>query len=159
MWRTFLILWIAGAVLARAGSGAVEPPPAEGRIKKVLPHLFDARSQHTVSPSLFDRDAYQALLRGHPERVTGIGYDVRWTARYAGERPLTVRLELLGIYEGKVPRQRLIEQTFSGRSSWRQWTRLELRGADYKEFGKITAWRVTLWAGDEMLDEYKSFLW
>ena len=37
------------------------------KIAKVLPQLLDDQGRHTVSPSLYGRDAYQALLREHPE--------------------------------------------------------------------------------------------
>jgi hypothetical protein len=32
-------------------------------------------------------------------------------------------------------------------------------GENYKNFGELVAWRVTLWAGDQLLGEQKSFLW
>jgi hypothetical protein len=43
--------------------------------------------------------------------------------------------------------------------TFRQWTSLTLGGDDYKNFGSVVAWRVTLWRGGELLDEKKSFLW
>jgi hypothetical protein len=84
---------------------------------------------------------------------------VYWKASRAEGRNLTVRLELRGLYEGKVPRETKMEKTYDGRKSIREWTGLELTGSAYLEFGKITAWRATLWSGDELLDEYTSFLW
>jgi hypothetical protein len=39
------------------------------------------------------------------------------------------------------------------------WERLTLAGEKYHEFGEITAWRVTLWVGDQLIGEQKSFLW
>ena len=39
------------------------------------------------------------------------------------------------------------------------WTKFELVGAEYKDFGRVTAWRATLWEGDRLLSEQKSFLW
>ena len=128
-------------------------------MKKVLPHLLDKKGCHHVSPSLFDRDAYQAQLRRNPDRVSGIRYDMHWKARRAEGLKLTVRLELRGLYEGKFPRETTLEKTYDGRASIREWTGLELTGNAYVEFGTITAWRATLWAGEELLDEYTSFLW
>jgi hypothetical protein len=32
-------------------------PAAEGRVIKVLPHLFDSQGRHSLSPSLYERDA------------------------------------------------------------------------------------------------------
>ena len=34
-----------------------------GKISKVLPHWLDLQGRHTLSPSLLERDAYQAKLR------------------------------------------------------------------------------------------------
>jgi hypothetical protein len=34
-----------------------------------------------------------------------------------------------------------------------------MAGDDYKKFGNVVAWRVTLWADDRMLGEQESFLW
>jgi len=36
---------------------------------------------------------------------------------------------------------------------------LPLDGADFKRIGEVTAWRATLWDGDKMIGEQKSFLW
>lgn len=112
-----------------------------------------------MSPSLFDRDAYQAYLRNYPEEVSGIRYDVLWKAKRGANQKLTVRIELRGMYDEQTPRTKTIETTLEGRDSIRRWTGLELSGEDYTRFGKITAWRATLWCNGEMLDEYKSFLW
>lgn len=155
----FQCLLVLGAVLTAAAPAHAGPRAVEGRVKKVLPHLLDKQGRHTVSPSLFDRDAYQALLRKNPDKVSGIRYDVRWKARRATSRQLTVRVELRGLFNGKVPREMTLEETFDGRASIREWTGLELTGEAYTQFGKITAWRVTLWSDGVMLDEYKSFLW
>ena len=40
-----------------------------------------------------------------------------------------------------------------------RWNGIALTGEDYKAFGEVTAWRVTLWDGETMLAEQKSFLW
>jgi hypothetical protein len=39
------------------------------------------------------------------------------------------------------------------------WTGITLGGSQYTEFGEVTAWRVTLWDGPQLLSELKSFLW
>jgi len=159
MARVFLIFLAVGAMLNAVACAQAAPGEIGGQVRKVLPHLLDKAGQHTVSPSLFDRDAYQAQLRDHPDQASGIRYDVRWTAHQAKARPLTVRVELRGLYEGKIPRLATLEKTVEGRDRVRAWTRLELTGEAYARFGKITAWRATLWSGDQLLDEYKSFLW
>ena len=39
------------------------------------------------------------------------------------------------------------------------WTYVPFAGEDYRQSGRVTAWRVTLWDGDRLLSEQKSFLW
>src|SRR5439155_1231097 len=41
---------------------------AEAKIYKVLPTFIDKEGRHSLSPSLYERDAYQAQLRKHPEQ-------------------------------------------------------------------------------------------
>src|SRR6266576_74175 len=66
------------------------------RISKVLPHLVDKKGRHSVSPSLFERDAYQGWLRHHPEEVSTLRYDFQWKGDVASSDPITVRLETRG---------------------------------------------------------------
>ena len=151
MRRSVLVLWLC---LAVAGSAAA----AEGRVLKVLPHLMDLEGRHTLSPSLFERDAYQAFLRQHPTNVSGVRFDVHWKAR--GERfaPLKLRIEIRGAATDHLPGKAVLETALQpGRFS--RWTSLPLKGEDYARFGQITAWRATLWEGDQLLSELKSFLW
>jgi len=32
-------------------------------------------------------------------------------------------------------------------------------GEEYQKFGELVAWRVTLWDGDTVIGQEKSFLW
>lgn len=156
MCRAFLSLLLGAVAVFAVSASASEPT---GKIAKVLPLLLDLQGRHTVSPSLFDRDAYQAELRKHPEKCSGIRYDVLWQAYGAKQQPLTLRVELKGLFGEKVFKSTKIESQVTASSSTRRWTGLSLVGEDFKAFGKITAWRATLWSGDRMLDEQKSFLW
>jgi hypothetical protein len=54
------MLWLAG--LCWLGL-ALPAPAATGRLMKVLPEYLDAKGLTSLSPSLFERDAYQAILR------------------------------------------------------------------------------------------------
>src|SRR5207249_4815919 len=45
---------------------------AAGRVVKVLPQFLDLKGRNTLSPSLYERDAYQAVLRRHPEQRSGM---------------------------------------------------------------------------------------
>ena len=54
---------------------------ATGRVIKVLPHFLDLQGRAALSPSLYDRDAYQAVLRDHPEKRSGLRFDMQWKTK------------------------------------------------------------------------------
>src|SRR6185295_856093 len=113
---------------------ALSVPAATGRVMKVLPHFLDQAGRHTLSPSLYDRDAYQAVLRQHPEQRSGIRFDVQWKAHGAASTPLKLRVELRGVAHGDAPRQFVLEEEI--KPAWlSHWSSLPLAGEDYKNFG------------------------
>jgi hypothetical protein len=133
---------------------------ATGRVIKVLPFYLDLQGRHTRSPSLFERDVYQAYLLQNPEKRSGIMYDVHWKSKGKADAPLRLQVELRGIAEGNFPRQTVLEQAVqSGGGLFGRWTGLVLSGEKYRQFGEVTAWRATLWEGDRLLGEAASFLW
>jgi hypothetical protein len=137
---------------------ALTASASSGKIVKVLPHFLDAKGRHALSPSLFDRDAYQAQLRAHPEQRSAIRYDIRWRARPSWGA-VKLKLELRGITEGKTRRERTLEKIVDSGEGGSGWAGLALTGDEYRAFGEVIAWRVTLWDGDTLLSEQKSFLW
>jgi len=135
-------------------------PAATGRVLKVLPHYLDASGKHTVSPSLYDRDAYQYQLREQPQRRGGMRFDIHWKTKGAAYAPLRLILELRGVAQGSLPKQLVLASPAEGGRGWfGRWTPITLTAAEYKHIGEVTAWRVTLWEGNELLSEQKSFLW
>jgi hypothetical protein len=129
-----------------------------GRIVKVLPLFLDLKGHDAVSPSLFDRDAYQAYLRAHTNEVSAVRFDFLLQVKNPSVEKYKLRVELRGVGEGGKPTQTVLEQEAAPRLL-RRWNSLTLGGADYKNFGSLIAWRATLWRGDELLSEQKSFLW
>ena len=151
--RTLLILLFSLGLFLPADAA-----DSAGRVIKVLPLFLDREARDAKSPSLFDRDAYQAYLRNHATEVSAIRYDVQWKAEKNPAAKFKVRLELRGIGDAGVPKLKTLEaEVVPGTFS--QWTELTLGGDDYKKFGTAVAWRVTLWSGDRQLSEEKSFLW
>lgn len=132
---------------------------AGGQVLKVLPHYLDLKGRHTLSPSLYDRDAYQAQLRQHPEQRSGVRFDVQWKAGSEVGKTLKLRVELRGMAKGDLPRRTVLEKEIRSRSRWSHWAGVPLTGEDYKAFGEVTAWRVTLLDGETVLSEQQSFLW
>ena len=129
---------------------------AAPKLMKVLPQYLDREGRHTVSPSLYDRDAYQAHLRRHPEERSGIQFAIQWKAR--NSTPLMLRVDMRGALD-KQPTTALLEAPVQHRGVFSNWSSPKLAGTHYKEFGELLAWRATLWDGGQQVAEMKSFLW
>ena len=125
MRRFFVALLLFGSLSATFASGTVT-----GRVVKVLPLFLDLKGHDAVSPSLFDRDAYQAHLRLHTNEISAIRIDVLWKASKAGPDQLKLRVELRGVAAGGLPRQLTLEQAVTP-GFFSRWTPLTLSGADY----------------------------
>jgi hypothetical protein len=147
------ILLLLGSLAAVNATDAMT-----GHIVKVLPLFLNLNGQDALSPSLYDRDAYQVYLRVHTNEVSAIRFDVLWSTSNADNTNLTLRLELRGIGQNGVPRLSTLEQAVTSHY-FRHWTSLPLAGDEYKNFGEVVAWRATLWSGPKLLSEQKSFLW
>jgi len=147
--RLFCIVLCAGAAA----------DAATGKVIKVLPHLRDLEGRHMLTPSLYDRDAYQVYLRQHPEKRSGLQFDVQWKARGTAAEPLKLRIELRGTAHGNLPPVTTLERDVKPGGWFSHWISVPLTGNDYKAFGDVTAWRVTLWEGTRLLSEQRSFLW
>lgn len=139
-------MWLAMAV--------AEAAPA--RIVKVLPQYLDREGRVALSPSLLERDAYQALLRAQPQRRGGLRFVVQWRGRAAG--PLTLRVELRGVRTNQ-PTTAVLEAPVPPGRWFSRWATAQLAGPDYEALGELRAWRVTLWQGTTLVSEQKSFLW
>jgi hypothetical protein len=132
---------------------------AEGKVYKVLPQFLDLKGRASLSPSLYDRDAYQDKLRRKPAERSGYCFQIQWKAKVPETEPLKLKVEIRGIAEGDVPKEITLELPVRQRHWYSHWAKITLGGNDYKTFGEVTAWRVTLWDGDQLLSEQKSFLW
>ncbi len=133
---------------------------ASGSLLKVLPEFLDLKGRNSVSPSLYERDVYQATLRQHPDRQSGIRFYIEWKSKKPVWEPLLARVELRGIAEGRLPRQAVLERSVPNPGGpLSHWTDITLSGDAYKNFGTVTAWRVTLWEGQTLIGKEQSFLW
>jgi len=153
MRRLLVMLLLLGSLSAASAADAVK-----GSVVKVLPLLLDLKGRAALSPSLFDRDAYQAYLRQHPNEVSAIRFDVLWSVSHADKADLKLRLELRGTGPDSLPRATTLEVKVTPHF-FRHWTSLTLADADLKNFGSVTSWNATLWSGDQRIAGQKSFLW
>jgi hypothetical protein len=149
----FLCGGLTALSLSLAGCATRSAAPA---LVKVLPHHLDAQGRSALSPSLFDRDAYQAQLRKDANRRGGLRFDVQWRA--PREDGLVLQVEVRGVVSNRVTQARLHGPLPAG-GRFSQWSELVLDGARYRELGEMTAWRATLWQGTNLLSEQHSFLW
>ncbi|MDB6031890.1 MAG: hypothetical protein JWM16_2228 [Verrucomicrobiales bacterium] len=148
------VRWCFLAVLL---GGVSSPAYAAGdKIMKVLPQYLDLQGRNSLSPSLYDRDAYQSRLRRRPEDRSGMQFQIQWKARTI--EPLKLRLETRGTKGGETTAITL-EAPVRHAAGFNKWTELTLKGDDYSKLGDLNAWRVSLWDGDKLLAEQKSFLW
>jgi hypothetical protein len=153
MRRFLTCLFLAGVFASALADDAVT-----GRVVKVLPLFLDLKGRDAVSPSLYDRDAYQFYLRQRTNEISAVRFDVLWKASNVAGAKLKLRVELRGVGEHGLPRETALEAEVAPKV-FRHWTSLTLGGADYKKFGALVAWRATLWNDGRLLGEQKSFLW
>ncbi len=131
---------------------------ADPKIIKVLPHYLDLQGRYSLSPSLYERDAYQALLRKSPDQRSALRFAIQWKARGNGPSKLTLRLELR-TRENFLLKPLVLEEAVKRRRWFGSWSALTVSGDEFKQMGELLAWRATLWDGAKLLAEQKSFLW
>jgi len=131
---------------------------ATGRVMKVLPHFLDLKGRHALSPSLYERDAYQSFLRQNPGQRSGVRFDIHWRVRTKPATNLKLKVEIRGIAEGNLPSEKVLEKDVKA-GAGSHWTRITLDGENFRAIGEVTAWRVSLMEGDQLIAEQKSFLW
>jgi hypothetical protein len=148
-WLAMLCLMTATALTAGA---------AEGKVIKALPEFLDAKGRSAVSPSLYDRDAYQAYLRKHPAERTGLRLSVQWKAAGVDWSRVRLRAELRGVL-GNAFHSTTLELPVKNGGFLGNWTEFNIEGDDFKKFGELAAWRVSLWEGDQQLATQQSFMW
>jgi hypothetical protein len=150
-WLMALLCW--GMVLGATAEAA------EGKVLKVLPQFLDKDGKHALTPSLYDRDAYQAILRKNPALRSTLRFAVEWQAKVPASESLKLRVEMRGAPGTDLAKETSVEMPLPQHHWFSHWAYVVLSKEQYKAFGDVTAWRVTLWDGDQLLSEQKSFLW
>jgi len=130
----------------------------EGKVVKVLPQLLDEHGRQTLSPSLYERDAYQFTLHKNPKLRAGARLVVQWKAKKVDWAKLRLRAEMRCLL-GDDLHTVTMEEPAVKNGHFSSWSEFRIEGADYKTFGQIVAWRVTLFEGDHQINQLESFLW
>jgi hypothetical protein len=130
----------------------------EGRVIKVLPQLLDSQGRHALSPSLYERDAYQFILRKTPTKQAGLQLAVQWKAKNVDWTKLKLRAEMRGLV-GDTLQSITVEEPARKSGHFSNWAELKIEGETFRAFGRLMAWRVTLLEGEQELGQMQSFLW
>ena len=128
-----------------------------GNLLKVLPQYLDLQGRASLSPSLYERDAYQAQLLAKPEQRSGLVFNVQWKSKNTAN--LKVYVEARGVVRNSKLQTFVWEKSVTRHGWFSQWEKISVPASQYKELETLTAWRVTLWDGTKLLSEQKSFLW
>ncbi len=128
------------------------------RVIKVLPHYLDLKGRHTLSPSLYERDAYQVQLRNNPDQVSTIRFDINWSARGIKEDNLKMKIEVRGS-ETSTGEIVVIEESNLKKGFLESWAKIKADREAYKKIGKVVSWKVTIFDGDTEIAHSQSFLW
>lgn len=131
---------------------------APARVLKVLPYRLDLKGRQSLSPSLYERDAYQAWLRDHPKEISGLRVDVNWKGSPGKRIPVRLKLELRTPKSDPVTPLTVDMEAKPDRFG-STWTKVLLSNDLLQGAHEVVAWRVSLWDGDRLLAEQKSFLW
>jgi hypothetical protein len=129
----------------------------EARIIKVLPQLLDLQGRNALSPSLFDRDAYQQKLLQNPEAVSALRFEVQYKTREI-KGPLRLRIEMRGS-KTALGQRHTFETDVKPGGFFSKWGRLELDRATSDKLGSLIAWRASLLQDGEVIATRESFLW
>lgn len=129
-----------------------------GRVAKVLPQYLDLQGRASLSPSLYERDAYQAWLVKYPGQRGGLVFNILWRAGESGG--LKIRVEARGAApSAQLAKTFVWEKSVVRKNFFSRWEKITVPDDDFKNIATLTAWRVTLWDGDQQIGEQKSFLW
>jgi hypothetical protein len=153
--RRYCIWLTTGCLLALAAQNVAA---ANGKIFKALPQFLDKKGQASLSPSLLERDAYQFYLRRNPANRLALQLAVQWKASDVDWSKMKLRAELRGVL-GHDLNTTTLESPVQKGGFFAPWTYFKIGGDDYKKFGELVAWRVTLWEGDKQIASEQSFLW
>src|SRR5216684_6679888 len=119
MRRKFFPLLICGLLAFHCPAIA-----ATEKIIKVLPQFLDAKGRRSLSPSLYERDAYQAFLRANPGKCSGLAYNVEWNSK--GATAPKLRVELRGTPQGDKPKELALEKSVAPGGGFGKWTAVRL---------------------------------
>lgn len=147
-----LRLWTAVLLLS-----ALSALAGEARIIKVLPQLVDKRGRNALTPSLFDRDAYQLHLRQNPSEISALRFEIQYKAKGI-EGPVLLRLEVRGS-KNTVGTRYVFETEVPTGGYFAKWGQVPIDRETSDKIGSVVAWRASLVKDGTVLGYQESLLW
>lgn len=155
---SFLIITcLSGMLIPSLRADEVSTPGFE--VLKVNHEFIDSSGYTKEEPGdLINRARYQSMIR-NTDKVRGIRFFIHWKAPNNDGRRLAVKLEARGYDAGsernsmEVITRRIEDVDSSG------WISVDIDADRYKQFGKLMAWKVSLWSGNELKSSRYSFTW
>ncbi|MEX2581128.1 MAG: hypothetical protein WD342_18865 [Verrucomicrobiales bacterium] len=144
-----LLLLLSGC--ATQGGGPVT-------ITKVNPYHLQTGSIAKTADEMVEFESRRFLYgavdsEDHKERW-GNYFSIFWKSET--KAPATVRLEYRQGGTGPAIHRK---ETFVPEPGRRNVTKFEVTGDEYRKKGKVTQWKASIVENDEVVAEYKSFLW
>ena len=131
---------------------------AEAKVIKTLPQFLDHQGRASLSPSLYERDSYQNYLRKHPKELADLRLAVQWKASGVDWTKLSLRAELRGVIGNNLTYV-VMEIPVKKNGLFSNWSEFKIEGENFRQFGELAAWRITLRDGGQTIAEQQSFLW
>ena len=155
---TRLLLVSFVSILVALNLISLSASSSEARVVKVLPTLLDRNGKNSLSPSLYERDAYQAILRKSKELVSALRFDVQWKAPTATSKTVTLRLELRATaHSDSAPL--VFDQEVHVKKHGTRWSRMILDKETYSKVGQVVAWKISIIDQGKPIAQRTSFLW
>src|SRR5436305_1062364 len=100
---------------------------AEGKVIKVLPLYLDQKGRDSLLPSLYERDAYQAVLRIHPDQRKALRFAVQCKAHKVDWTKTRIVVETRGV-EGNTFITKKTERSLPKKTWFSQWQNIDISG-------------------------------
>lgn len=157
--RSFAFLLAAALLCGACSSGPQSPGFTKVKYYHLKEEDADAlrKQERGASMIRFERahHLHGAVDQADREARYGHYFTFFWRGR-PGSGPLTLRFEYRQADTAEQVHR--IEQRID-QIRKRNQSRIQIIGESYHRRGKVTSWRASLWDGERLIDEEKSFLW
>lgn len=130
-------------------------------VRKVNYDLLDKEGYPTAEVgNMREKAVYQKKLRSGKELADALRFHVFWEVPSEGADDFIVKVEARGVHSvTDEETYATMTKKYPAIESRSGWADLTIKPVDYKFFGDLMAWKVTLLCGDEIVATRHSFTW